>query len=242
MSELSRTEQNQQPEINLREMLSYENPNMDKYKELISDVEKKTKLKNWDWDTFQSGIGETIFDRGVLNPGEKEDQAELQNLVLEKLANNTLIELGGRAYFPKWYRVKTHISVNRYAKCTPNNNDKVLSDPFSDVSHDFQQKNNMRFVEVPADMLDFVARLPDNSADNFFMAGIDGTIIPNEEYMESIMEEMARAVKPGGLIFGGHWPGMHWKHPDFIDVTPKSTKQFAKVYRKLTEEEKEKKL
>ena len=83
---------------------------MQKYQELIADVEKKTKAKNWDWDIFQSGIGETIFDRGVLNPKRKEDQEELQQLISEKLRGRMLVEFGGRAYFPNWYGVKTHIS------------------------------------------------------------------------------------------------------------------------------------
>jgi len=247
MSEIPHNEQPEvevKQEISLADMLTYENPNMQHYKELIADVEKKTKKNGWDWDAFQSGIGETIFDRGLLNPNRANEQADLQKLVREKLDGKTLVELGGRSYFPNWYGVKTHISVNRYLECNPKNNDKVPGNPFKNVHKGLdadllamlgQQESKMQEVEVPADMLDFIARLPDNSIDNFFMAGIDGTIIPNREYMEVIMTEMARAVKPGGLVFGGHWPGAHWE--GLPKVTPESATYYdVQVYEKPIEE------
>ncbi len=200
-------------EFDLESFLSYKNPNMQRYNELIADVEKKTREKRWDRDALYSGIGEAYLDRGVLNPQQKNYRPELQRVMNEKLRDKLLVELGGDSYFPVWFGVDTHIVVDRYLERSPENSNKTPSQPFK--IHDFRKRGEVKIIRVPADMLDFVARIPDNSIDNFLMAGIDGAILPNEEYQEFLTREIVRATRLGGIIFGAHWIA-----PTFLEKNP----------------------
>lgn len=56
-------------------------------------------------------------------------------------------------------------------------------------------------IKVKADMLDFLARIKDGSA-NFAINGIDEIIINDHRYHQALATELVRATKPGGLIFG----------------------------------------
>lgn len=53
---------------------------------------------------------------------------------------------------------------------------------------------------ISDDMLHFVSSLPDNSA-NFFMSGIDSTIVKNSEYRIRLGKEISRATEKGGVFF-----------------------------------------
>ena len=56
---------------------------------------------------------------------------------------------------------------------------------------------------VTSDMLDFVARLPDNSS-NFVANGIDFLTSCDEgyDYRENLLREIVRAMRQGGVLFG----------------------------------------
>lgn len=59
----------------------------------------------------------------------------------------------------------------------------------------------MEALNVKTDMLNFVARLPDNSV-NFCLNGIDYYIIERDAYREALFKEIKRATKINGVIFG----------------------------------------
>jgi len=54
---------------------------------------------------------------------------------------------------------------------------------------------------IKEDMLVFASKLKDKSV-NFFMCGIDNTIIKSDVYWERLGEQLARATEDNGLIFG----------------------------------------
>ena len=63
------------------------------------------------------------------------------------------------------------------------------------------QDQSRFLVRVKADMLDFISRMKDGSA-NFAINGIDPTIVGDPRYNEALAKELVRATRPGGLIFG----------------------------------------
>lgn len=66
----------------------------------------------------------------------------------------------------------------------------------------YDVENLPEYGIVCDDMLDFVSRLPDDSA-NFMMNGIDGFILTgSSEYKDALAREIVRTLKPGGIVFG----------------------------------------
>jgi hypothetical protein len=54
---------------------------------------------------------------------------------------------------------------------------------------------------VRADILDLVGRLPD-ACGSFMINGIDTAVIDSPEYHRALCNELVRATRPGGLVFG----------------------------------------
>lgn len=59
----------------------------------------------------------------------------------------------------------------------------------------------MRMALVQADMLDFLSRLPDGSA-NICINAIDCFVIPSDSYHRALSTEISRVVPAGGVAFG----------------------------------------
>lgn len=78
---------------------------------------------------------------------------------------------------------------------------------------------------VKADMLDFLEYVPDNSS-CIVINGIDYTLGITTEYHQALAAEMARACKPGGIVFGVTSDSLTIvkNHPDFI-VLQEDTKR-----------------
>jgi hypothetical protein len=62
-----------------------------------------------------------------------------------------------------------------------------------------RHRGKMGILVKRGDMLEFISRLPAESA-NFLLCGID--FVRDKTYRSLMIEEMARAAMPGGIIFG----------------------------------------
>ena len=104
------------------------------------------------------------------------------------LKNETLVDLGsGMGHFGQFAKeslgVAHYFGVDKFIKFRP----QKIEDP---VIH-----------HVGDDMLLYCSRIPDNSV-NFVINGIDNTIIKNREYADYLLQEVLRATKQDGIIFG----------------------------------------
>lgn len=89
----------------------------------------------------------------------------------------------------------------------PDYPDKPI-EPLNDLSNPTESDKDMQTIKLKADALDFARRLPPNSV-NFTINGMDLLIfmrsIPHQylhDYIEALKEEVIRATKEGGIIFG----------------------------------------
>jgi hypothetical protein len=125
------------------------------------------------------------------------------------LSGSMLIDLGGGIgrsepekqgtgsmwRFAELCGVATYINVDRFAlgkEDEPANPYK----PVQEISNDQLQQ-----IAVKDDMLDFTARIKDNSA-QFVLNGIDRYIVQSEGYAKALAQEIYRATIPHGLMFG----------------------------------------
>jgi hypothetical protein len=69
----------------------------------------------------------------------------------------------------------------------------------SDLDPEFD-KEVLR-IGLKAEMLDFVCKMPDGSAD-FTINGVDSALIGHEPYRDRLFQEIARATRSGGVVFG----------------------------------------
>lgn len=130
----------------------------------------------------------------------------------DKLKNSILVDLGGGYWTSmadetaKDYSASALINVDKfmYPKDMP-------YDPLTpqDPGRSGAVLSYPRHVFVRSDMLDFVARLPDNSV-NFMANGIDMFIMGrpsgiNLLYRSALGKEIVRAMKSGGIIFGNQF-------------------------------------
>lgn len=56
-------------------------------------------------------------------------------------------------------------------------------------------------IGLKAEMLDFVCKMPDGSAD-FTINGVDSALIGHQPYRDRLFQEIARATRSGGVVFG----------------------------------------
>lgn len=155
------------------------------------------------WKTYESEEYHDKADQNILN------------LLKSKLPENILCELGGASdrmeYFAAEYDADLYLNVDKY----PNGNKKDES-PIDPTIGTIEKRKYVdplfgtEFIKgihltmgIRADMLDFISRLKDNSA-NIVINGIDADIIPVKEYQEALALEMLRAAKNDGVIFGNN--------------------------------------
>jgi len=124
-----------------------------------------------------------------------------RDFLKQRLAGDILVDLGGRtgsfslAYHQ--FGVATYINVDRDYDGEKLN---YSVNPLAALNE--ADIGDLHKLNVKADMLDFVARMRDGSA-NFMLNGIDFASVPGgERYHEALAQELVRATKPGGLVFG----------------------------------------
>jgi hypothetical protein len=112
----------------------------------------------------------------------------------QKLQGTTLVDLGCGDYLlsrgrtlAKEFGVSTYLGV-----------DKAIKE--GDIPNSV---DGMKIFLKSEDMLVFVSKLPNNSA-NFMIHGIDRTILQRTEYVDMLIQEISRAIKEDGVFFGGY--------------------------------------
>lgn len=185
------------------------------YADLIRDLEtgRYGRISQTADAEYSEAIWQWLGGEGMLYRGEKDDQIKqdwqrmkdkLQGTVLVDLGCGWRLETGGFMYSVvsgTKYPVSAYVGVDRYA----------WSDiPYNPTLNQYEKAKNREIItagsppigKVHADMLDFVARLPDNSV-NFVLNGIDHYVMAGGgEYHKALAREIIRTLKPGGIIFG----------------------------------------
>jgi hypothetical protein len=174
-------------EIDLKELLSYKNPNAKEYKRLT----KEGRFLLGD-----SGPSATA----MLSEFCLKLKPESRSLIQRAFEGSMVIEPGGSkgeagSKLSQEFGAALHINVDRSPQ--PFVNDKTHPlDPFKPV----KEENEKGFTDmtVKADMLDFVSRLDDRSA-NFIFTFLT-TEVMDPPYHEALARELARATQDYGLI------------------------------------------
>lgn len=180
--------------------LSYQNPNAEVYQKIIEAETART-------DTVKARSRlEPPTDKHAEHWLDKifwEVHAELLQFIQGKISQELLIDLGGgRQATMKWlaeeFKAKTYVNVEKYLP------DKFPLNPRVNIAEQLGQtpkEKETEIVFVRADMLDFISRVPNNSA-NFTVNGIDAFVISSPEYHSALAREISRATKVGGVVFG----------------------------------------
>lgn len=164
----------------------------EEYPHLISDRE---------YDHHRARFQQTRYaDSWIPEQGLIEDE-EQENWFAERLRGSVLIDVGGGLSsmqdFSIDYGVSTYVCVDRFGQTRESPVDPRRPEQESDPT------DTLHAIVVKADMLDFLSHLKDRSA-NLVINGIDLNIVPDSKYHEALANELARVVKPGGIIFGDH--------------------------------------
>jgi hypothetical protein len=199
-------------EISLQNLLTYDNPNLPRYKELIKQEHEETG-RVWLPQTFSEEWADMYFDRRKegnkkYNPDRK-DLEKQRAFFKEKLQGEILIDIGGgqgrtMPEFAKKFGARLYINVDEHHGELEGAPNPQVGKP---AKIDYwrlpksERTRPMEAIDVKADMLDFVARLPDNSC-NFVVNGINMEVIISDDYREALIEELMRATKVGGIMFG----------------------------------------
>jgi hypothetical protein len=156
--------------------------------------------------------------------GLEEEGAKDVEWIKNRISGQMLIDLGGGRELPMFQVAKKfdalgYINVDKYIG-------KSL--PYDPLRNQLEQYQDGRFLSlrgdtdiavVKADMLDFVARISDNSSVVYTLNGIDYSIIgDNSQYHEALATEIARTLKPGGIVFGNDF------HPIYTQFTDLRTR------------------
>ena len=131
-----------------------------------------------------------FFKNGRTEEGKKETERAL-SFLKEKLKGKVLVDLGSGI----------DNSIFRLAIAT-DPSVFIGVDKFAgrDLSH-LSEEGGMQAAGAKSDMLDFISRMPDNSA-NVTINGIDMNIIGEEKYHEALIREIIRVLPAGGIVFG----------------------------------------
>lgn len=130
-----------------------------------------------------------------------------RKLFQAKLRNGTVIDLGAGdcfrtlqlVYYMKEMGVNEHIAVEKF----PEQDDEQWVENGRRTLADLDLKGDF----IVDDMLLFLAKLPDNSA-NFIINGIDKTILRDDSYINKVNQELYRTTYDNGVIIG-YWSSLY---------------------------------
>lgn len=166
----------------LKELLAYDNPRLSKYQGLIERERVASKVYlpqqfSRHWEEFN-------------------DNPEMRSFFSDKLRGGILVDIGGG----QGRVVRNLAKKSGVAKII---NVDVMGEDDMDVFRGKKVEDSIsaEVIDVHADMLDFVSRLPDGSC-NFSINGIDINVIEDSGYREALFHELVRATRIGGIMFG----------------------------------------
>ena len=171
--------------------------------EFIKNLDFRNKIENSylfavDKKSENSGLAkleESFFSSKFSTYFESDFSGDIKKSIKDKIKNRNLIDLGtGKSFlkaalFFKKMEPLEFIGVEKFNK----------SDTL--VFEESLKENNIKGKYVVDDILLFLSKLPDNSA-NFFMAGVDFGVISNEEYWERLKKEILRTIYKDGIFVG----------------------------------------
>ncbi|KKU68540.1 MAG: hypothetical protein UX89_C0003G0042 [Parcubacteria group bacterium GW2011_GWA2_47_16] len=180
-------------------------------KKLHLELAAKQRMAFSEWDEAQFTPFSKHWEQVLLNKEGTLFSPDFLEKLSHDLRGDTLVDLGGSVpisegkltTMPNIAReigVREYITVDSAGLMT----DKTEVDRVVEVNFDLYTKVDTPETEVlavNADMLDFVSRVTDGSA-NFVLNGIDGNVIRDEEYREELVKHVVRATKLGGLVWG----------------------------------------
>ncbi len=128
------------------------------------------------------------------------ENPKMTKFLRDKLENKTLVDLGYGANNIHLNAIK-NLNIKKYIGVEKNLSKIYGADERVRSLTEFFKKSDIKSEIHEQDMLKFVARLPENSA-NFLINGIDSSIIGNEEYWKYLVREIHRATETNGIITG----------------------------------------
>ncbi|MBI5220882.1 MAG: hypothetical protein HY978_03565 [Candidatus Liptonbacteria bacterium] len=201
----------------------YDNPRAAEYEQLIEATLKPT-IEDRLRTSFAYKWNLLLGDRGEVrllpkNYPRREKLAKLLEFMKQRLAGQTVFDLGGGRDCALYELmaicgVKDYINVDYYSQS-----------PSDQLAPRIERLPYINFHIIPEDMLRFVSQL--TTADNFALNGIDHEILPVQEYRYALGREIARALKPEGIVFGidVHYDilyGARKENVEFLNLHPNS--------------------
>lgn len=199
MDERRRQSPESKPDPEMELLLSYKNPNDEKYQKLL-------------YTPFRDDDREHVYTTEYSQTWWNFIREEEKTILNEKLRDSILVDLGAGipvdnrsiAQLVAHAGVKTYIQVDRFF---PRNKKYDVNKPY-----EIESGKGSRVARFKADMLDFTSHLKSDSV-NFVINGIFyGGRVPDgghpsldakvDKYDTFLAEEMVRATKKGGIIFG----------------------------------------
>lgn len=163
-------------------------------------VEYESLIRAQEQDSSERFQPTAYSETWLRDPGMIETEEE-RKWFAERLRGRTLIDLGGGQSsmqdFAADYGASTYVCVDRYGQTRESPVDPLHPEQESDPTE------NLHEIAVKADMLDFISRLKDRSA-NLTINGVDLFIIGNRDYHEALARELVRVVGDEGIIFGDY--------------------------------------
>lgn len=182
--------------ITLNDIMDIQRPIPESYKQLILAQEKYQGVRSatsfsWQW--------QTALDLEITPRPDESNLEMMQRFFKEHIYQHVLIDVGGgqtsfsyMRHLAQACKASAYINVDRF---------RHLGEPDPFRPQEEKTIGDFYEAEVTADMLDFVARMKDNSA-IFAINGVDSTIIGDPEYDKALAQELVRATCKGGIIFG----------------------------------------
>ncbi len=181
-------------------LLINKNPRQEEYRTLIKQAEGEAA--NWLRNRSDEG-GSTMYAPhdeiwARVFTEQRRQREELVSFLLAKLKDELVVEIGARsmgyiARIADQAKAAAYIAVDAYVE------PKKSKDPHVVIEAD--DMKNIQSIQIQADMLDFLSKLPDNSV-TVVMNGIADFI--DTQYAEALAKEATRVAKKGSLIFGNH--------------------------------------
>jgi SAM-dependent methyltransferase len=170
--------------VQAKQMLTYENPRRAQLEPLIERARNgmgellKTPYTGLTWDY-------------LADPTFENAHNELRKTMQNSLAGKTLVDLGCNNGYYQWRtrEIAIRMGIGRYIGIDLTADEREL------------ERDEIHISTVKADMLDFVSRLPSESA-NFMLNGIDARVIHDPAYHRELAAEIHRATERDGRVFG----------------------------------------
>ena len=187
--------------ITFEDIIDPEREVPEKYQRLIHLQEQRVDNNTRFNKTGYAANWGPLMDTNGMGKETKFAKQELQYLK-DHLMNQALVDLGGGYGFMRHLirltGAQMYVNVDRRQSTQNQELNPLQSTKMVDP---VDKESALNEVNVYADMLDFVAHLKDGSA-NFVLNGIDITIINDPAYHKALANELVRATKANGLIFG----------------------------------------